>query len=54
MSRLSPAARAIIDNDGTTVLVSAASTWEIATRARRGGLPGAVDVSVDVMACLHS
>lgn len=37
--RLSVAARDVIYNPGNSVLVSAASAWEIATRHRLGKLP---------------
>jgi PIN domain nuclease of toxin-antitoxin system len=39
--RLSPAARALLEDPQTDVLVSAASAWEIATKFRLGKLPGA-------------
>jgi len=39
--RLSPPARALLENAQTDVLVSAASAWEIATKYRLGKLPGA-------------
>ena len=39
--RLSPAARALLEDAQTEVLVSAASAWEIATKYRLGKLPGA-------------
>jgi PIN domain nuclease of toxin-antitoxin system len=32
--------------------VSAASVWEITTKARIGKLPGALDVAADVPACI--
>ena len=50
--RLSRRARAAIGDDGNTVFVSAASAWELATKARLGKLPGAVDVATDVAGCL--
>jgi len=34
-------AKAIIANESSTILVSAASAWEIATKVRLGKLPGA-------------
>lgn len=46
--RLSPKARSALADDSNTVLVSAASAWEIATKVRIGKLPGAVDVAADV------
>jgi PIN domain nuclease of toxin-antitoxin system len=46
--RLSRRARAVIANERNSVLVSAASAWEIATKARLGRLPGALDVAGDL------
>jgi PIN domain nuclease of toxin-antitoxin system len=48
--RLSRKARAAIDDPSTIVLVSAASAWEITTKARIGKLPGALEVAADVAA----
>ena len=50
--RLSAAARDVIDNPDNSVLVSAASAWEIATKHRLGKLPGAAIVAGDVMAAI--
>jgi PIN domain nuclease of toxin-antitoxin system len=50
--RLSQRARRLIGNDETTVLVSAASAWEICTKFRLGRLPGAAAVAADVTGCL--
>lgn len=50
--RMSRKARQMVGSDETTVLVSAASAWEITTKYRLGKLPGAADVAADVMACL--
>lgn len=50
--RLSRLARRTIADEANTVLVSAASAWEIATKVRIGKLPGAVDVAADVAGCL--
>jgi PIN domain nuclease of toxin-antitoxin system len=50
--RLSPKARRAIADQSNTILVSAASAWEIATKARLGKLPGAADVAADVAACV--
>jgi PIN domain nuclease of toxin-antitoxin system len=50
--RLSRRARALITAPANTVLVSAASAWEITTKARIGKLPGALDVAADVAACV--
>ncbi len=52
--RLSKRARAAIGDERTTCLVSAASAWEITTKARLGKLPGALAVAADVSACLRS
>ena len=46
--RFSRKARALISDEGNMVLVSAASAWEISTKARLGRLPGAVDVAADI------
>jgi PIN domain nuclease of toxin-antitoxin system len=46
--RLSRKARALIADEANIVLVSAASAWEISTKARLGKLPGAVDVAADI------
>lgn len=50
--RLSRRARQTIGDDANTILVSAASAWEIATKVRIGKLSGAVDVAADVAGCL--
>jgi PIN domain nuclease of toxin-antitoxin system len=50
--RLSLKARRLIANETNTVLVSAASAWEITTKARLGRLPGAQDVAADVAGCV--
>lgn len=41
-------------DDANTVLVSAASAWEIATNARIGKLPGALEVAADIAGCIAS
>lgn len=46
--KLPPAARAVIASADTTVLVSAASAWEIATKHRLGRLPEAGDVATNL------
>jgi PIN domain nuclease of toxin-antitoxin system len=51
-ARLPQAARAAILDPARTVLVSAASAWEITTKYRLGKLPGAADVARDVRACI--
>jgi PIN domain nuclease of toxin-antitoxin system len=50
--RLSLKARRAIANESNAILVSAASAWEITTKARLGRLPGAGDVAADVAACV--
>ena len=50
--RLSRRARAFIADDANGVFVSAATAWEIATKARLGKLPGALDVAADLPAIL--
>jgi PIN domain nuclease of toxin-antitoxin system len=44
---LSATARKIIRRPSNTVLVSAASAWEIGTKVRLGKLPGAEDLAAD-------
>ena len=46
--RLSKKARTAISDDGNEILVSAASAWEIATKVRKGKLPGAEALSSDL------
>lgn len=50
--RLSLKARRAIASESNSILVSAASAWEITTKARLGKLPGATDVAADVAACV--
>lgn len=52
--QLSQGARDAITEPTSSVLVSAASAWEICTKVRIGKLPGAVAVANDVMACVRS
>jgi PIN domain nuclease of toxin-antitoxin system len=52
--RLLRKTRSLIQAEETDVLVSAASVWEITTKARIGKLPGAIDVAVDVPSCIMS
>jgi PIN domain nuclease of toxin-antitoxin system len=52
--RLSLKARRAIGRDTNAILVSAASAWEIATKARLGKLPGATDVAADVTGAVAS
>ena len=46
--RLSSAARRYIADERHVVFLSAASAWEITTKARLGKLPGALEVAADV------
>jgi PIN domain nuclease of toxin-antitoxin system len=52
--RLRAKLRSSISESDTTVLVSAASAWEITTKARLGKLPGALAVAADVAGCIIS
>ncbi len=40
--------RRLIGDEGNAIHVSAATAWEIATKARLGKLPGALDVAADI------
>lgn len=44
----------MIGKDSNVVYVSAASAWEIATKARLGKLPRAADVIGDLVGCVAS
>ncbi len=48
-SILSSSAREVIADEGNVVLVSAASAWEIATKARLGKLPGAEKLEMNYL-----
>ncbi|MBX3184845.1 MAG: type II toxin-antitoxin system VapC family toxin [Polyangiaceae bacterium] len=50
--KLSRKVRAVLEASEAEVLVSAATVWEITTKARLGKLPGALDVARDVLACV--
>ena len=50
--RLSRRARTALGDEDNAIFVSAASAWELATKARLGKLPGAIDVATDVAGCL--
>ena len=50
--RLPAKVRRLIENRETEVLVSAASAWEITTKARLGKLPEALEVASDVARCI--
>jgi PIN domain nuclease of toxin-antitoxin system len=52
--RLSRRARMAIADQDNQIFVSAASAWELSTKARLGKLPGALDVATDVQGCLAS
>jgi len=52
--RLSPRARRAIADPQNRILVSAASAWEITTKARLGKLPGAIAVAADVALAVES
>jgi PIN domain nuclease of toxin-antitoxin system len=52
--RLSIPAREVIGSLHNTVLVSAASAWEVSTKYRIGKLPGAREVALDMASCLAS
>ena len=52
--RLPTRVRALIGESANEVLVSAASVWEITTKARLGKLPRASAVAMDVPACIES
>ena len=51
--RLSRRARNVIATDDNSVLVSAASAWEISTKVRLGKLPGATEVAAELPAILR-
>ena len=50
--RLPLRVRRLIGDETNAVLVSAASAWEISTKARLGRLPGAADVAADIAGCI--
>jgi PIN domain nuclease of toxin-antitoxin system len=50
--RLSGRARRAIGDESNHVFVSAASAWELSTKARLGKLPAAGAVAADVAACI--
>jgi PIN domain nuclease of toxin-antitoxin system len=52
--RLPATARRQIADERNVILISAASAWEITTKARLGKLPGALDVAADVAAAAAS
>jgi PIN domain nuclease of toxin-antitoxin system len=50
--RLTGRARRAIADESNQIFVSAASAWELATKARLGKLPAAADVAADVPTCI--
>ena len=50
--KLTSRAMAAVSADPTKVAVSAATAWEITTKARIGKLPDALDVAADVAGCV--
>ncbi len=52
--RLAVRVRRRIGDETNVILVSAASAWEITTKARLGKLPGAVAVAADVAGAIAS
>ena len=50
--RLSRRARSVIADDDNTLVVSAASAWEISTKVRLGKLPGAIEVAAELPAIM--
>ena len=51
---LSTRARAAIGENANTIFVSAASSWEIATKHRLGKLPGASAIALDLADAIES
>ncbi|MFM7651642.1 MAG: type II toxin-antitoxin system VapC family toxin [Vulcanococcus sp.] len=51
--KLSPALRTALEDSDNTLMVSAASTWEIATKWRLGKLPHAMAVVENYAMALH-
>jgi PIN domain nuclease of toxin-antitoxin system len=51
-ARLTAKVRRLLGDSANEVFVSAASAWEITTKARLGKLPGALGVAADVAACV--
>ena len=50
--RLSRRARSVLERDANEIFVSAATAWEITTKARLGRLPFAADVAADVFGAI--
>lgn len=53
-ARLSRRARSVLGREGNQIYVSAATAWEITTKARKGRLPFAPDVAADVLGAILS
>ena len=53
-AQLPASARKLIANEKNTILVSAASAWEVAIKVRLGKLPSAADLASDFAAYLAS
>ena len=51
---LSESARAAVLEEGNAIFVSAASTWEIATKHRSGKLPGVNAIASDLTGAIES
>ena len=47
-------ARELIGDESHDILVSAATAWEISTKARIGKLPGAIEVAADIARAVTS
>ncbi len=52
--RLSGRTKALIADEKTDVLVSAATAWEISIKAASGRLPRALDVAADLPGCIQA
>ncbi len=51
--RLTPNALVVLESLDTEAFVSAASAWEITTKARLGKWPGAEDLAVDIVSVIR-
>ncbi len=52
--KLSPLAQAAINDPATSIFVSAATGWELATKVRLGKLPGAEQLLQDLPSLLQN
>ena len=50
--RLSRRARSVLEREGNEIFVSAATAWELTTKARLGRLPFASEVAADVFGAI--